>query len=123
VLLTLALLSTTATNTAFFPATGGILAAGLATLLGRIITRRTWVAGLLALAGASVLLLEGSAAGHGGGDLLALGAALAYMFYLFQADQLSHGAGPALWAVLGIELLATTAVLGLLAAWFGNWTG
>ncbi len=67
VLVALALRTTTATHAAFFPAAGGILAAGLAALLGQAVGRRTWAAGGLALAGAGLLLVSGQAAGHGGG--------------------------------------------------------
>ena len=123
VLVTLALCFTTATNTGFFPAVGGLLAAGVTALLGQRVARRTWWAGGLGLAGALGLLLTGRAAGHGWGDVLALGGALAYLGSVFQADRLSHAAGPALWAVLGVELLTTAAVLALPVLALGRWGG
>lgn len=119
VLVTLALRETTATNTGFFPAVGGLLAAGFSALLGQTVAGRTWAAGGLALAGAGVLVLAGRAAGHGLGDVLALGGALVYVAAVFQTDRLSHAAGPALWAVLGVQLLTTAAVLGGLVGAYG----
>ncbi len=42
---------------------------------------------------------------------------------MFLSDRLSRTAGPARWAVLGVELLTTTAVLAVLAACLGDWSG
>jgi drug/metabolite transporter (DMT)-like permease len=85
---TFALYYTTATNTAFFPALNGSLAAIFTvTVLRQPIGRRTQIATVFATSGALLIILF-SVQGGGNtiGDAIALGAAAAYTVYIFCVD-------------------------------------
>lgn len=121
---TIALKYTTATNTAFFPSLNGFLAALIAwVVLRQRISRGTWLAGVISVIGACLMIFESPTAGHWwGGDGIAFLGAFFYTCYLFRVD---HDAGLeediARLPLFAVELL-TMAVLGTIAALiFGDW--
>ncbi|XYH93151.1 DMT family transporter [Sorangium sp. So ce1128] len=121
---TLALKHTTATNTAFFPSLNGIMAALIARgLLKRPIAAATWIAGLVASAGALLLIFEVPINGaHWRGDLIALLAAFFYTCYIFQVDHDIHQEDSSPWPLFGIELATMIVLTGLGAALLGDWS-
>jgi len=84
---------------------------------GEPLGRRFWVSTALALAGAA-LLLGSSPAGAGGGDALALGAAVFYSGYLLLAKD-ARRSGDAL-AVLALGSASAAALLGVAAGAAGD---
>ena len=119
----LALNYTTATNTAFFPSIYGIVVAFYAwSLKKQKILMRTWIAGLLSLMGALLLILENSQiTKQWHGDILALIAPLFYAAYIFRLDYDTKNSEIALWPLLGIELIIMNLFCGIAALIFGNW--
>jgi drug/metabolite transporter (DMT)-like permease len=116
----IALKYTTATSTAFFPALNGFVAALIAWALFReSMKSTTWLAGLLSLAGAALLIFT-SAAGNFRGTLIAFLGGLFYTGYVFLCDH-EQKDEQAQWALLGIELLTTAVWANLIALLFGNW--
>jgi drug/metabolite transporter (DMT)-like permease len=115
---TVALYFTTATDTAFFPALNGIMGALIASLfLHQKIHWITWVAGVLSLAGA--LLLIYLTAGSGTlrlGDFIALVAAFIYTIYVFCIARGGENTPRTLAAIFSIELLTMAALGGLVFA-------
>ncbi len=116
----IALKYTTATSTAFFPALNGFVAALIAWALFRETMRgATWLAGVLSLAGAALLILT-SSAGNVRGTLIAFLGGLFYTGYIFLSDR-EQKDEQAQWPLFGIELLTTAAWANLVALLFGNW--
>src|SRR5579883_1502906 len=116
----IALKYTTATSTAFFPALNGFLAAIFAWLfLRQPIRAATWIAGLLSLAGAALLIFS-SSAGNFRGTLIAFLGGLFYTGYVFLSDH-EQKDEKAQWPLFGIELLTTAVWANLIALLFGDW--
>jgi drug/metabolite transporter (DMT)-like permease len=116
----IALKYTTATSTAFFPALNGFVAALIAWALFREAMKgATWLAGILSLAGAALLIFT-SSAGNFRGTLIAFLGGLFYTGYVFLCDH-EQKDEQAQWPLLGIELLTTAVWANLIALLFGNW--
>lgn len=116
----IALKYTTATSTAFFPALNGFVAALIAWAVFREAMKgATWLAGLLSLAGAALLIFT-SSAGNVRGTLIALLGGLFYTGYVFLCDH-EQKDEQAQWPLLGVELLTTAVWANLIALLFGNW--
>ncbi len=116
----IALKYTTATSTAFFPALNGFVAALIAWALFRESMRgATWLAGLLSLAGAALLIFT-SSAGNFRGTLIAFLGGLFYTGYVFLSDH-EQKDEKAQWPLFGIELLTTAVWANLIALLFGDW--
>lgn len=116
----IALKYTTATSTAFFPALNGFVAALIAwTLFREPMRSATWLAGVLSLAGAALLILT-SSAGNVRGTLIAFLGGLFYTGYIFLSDR-EQKDEQAQWPLFGVELLTTAAWASLIALLFGNW--
>ncbi|MGH2510786.1 MAG: DMT family transporter, partial [Ktedonobacteraceae bacterium] len=110
---------TTATSTAFFPALNGFIAALIAWALFREpLKGTTWLAGLLAIGGAALLIFT-SSMGNWRGTLIAFLGGLFYTCYIFLCDQQQAEQGR--WALFGVELLTTAVWANLVALLFGNW--
>jgi drug/metabolite transporter (DMT)-like permease len=130
---TWALAYTTATDTAFYPAINGFVAALIAWLIfRRPVGWVTWSAGLLSVLGAMLLISQVTkGGGHLLGDGIGLAAAVIYTIYIFCADKLSSGDQRSLLPMFATEVV-TMAVLsavatgvsgharGLTAAGFGS---
>ena len=118
--ISIALKYTSATSTAFFPALNGFLAALIAWFfLKQPLKKATWVAGLLSIVGAALLILN-SPMGGIRGSLIAFLGGLFFTCYIFLADheqqqETDH------WPLFGIELLTMAAWACLVALLFGNW--
>ncbi|HET8846604.1 MAG TPA: DMT family transporter, partial [Ktedonobacteraceae bacterium] len=111
---------TTATSTAFFPALNGFLAAILAWALFRTPTKgATWLAGVLSLAGATLLIFS-SSMGNLRGTLIAFLGGLFYTGYVFLCDHEQRDE-KAVWPLFGIELLTMAVWANLVALLFGDW--
>jgi drug/metabolite transporter (DMT)-like permease len=116
----IALKYTTATSTAFFPALNGFVAALIAWALFRESMKgATFLAGLLSLGGAALLIFT-SSAGNFRGTLIAFLGGLFYTGYVFLCDH-EQKDEQAQWPLLGIELLTTAVWANLIALLFGNW--
>ncbi len=113
---------TGATNTAFFPSTGGTFAAIItAVVFGRSLAKSIWVACLLSLLGV-LLILHASLSGlELRGDIIALLGALLFTVYLFLVDQDAQQEGGQFWAILGIEHLSFALWMMLFSLLFGDW--
>lgn len=115
----IALEYTTATSTAFFPALNGFIAALIAWVLFREpLKGTTWLAGLLAIGGAALLIFT-SSMGSWRGTLIAFLGGLFYTCYVFLCDQQQDEKGR--WALFGVELLTTAAWANLVVLLFGDW--
>ncbi|MBV8822340.1 MAG: DMT family transporter [Ktedonobacteraceae bacterium] len=110
----------TATSTAFFPSLNGFLAALLAWLLLRQpLSKATWFAGPLSVAGA-LLIIASWPLGAVRGAALAFGGGLFCTLYVFLADhEQREDSTP--WPLLGIELLTMAAWACRIALLFGDW--
>lgn len=118
--LSIALKHNSATGTAFFPALNGLLAAVFAwVLLRQPITKVTWFAGLVSVAGAVLLMMNASMDGTRG-TLIAFIGGLFCTAYIFVADH-EQKDEQAQWALLGVELLSMALWGGLVALLFGDW--
>lgn len=110
----------TATSTAFFPSLNGFLAALLAWLfLRQPVSKATWFAGPLSVAGA-LLIVTSSPLGAVRGAVIAFSGSLFCTFYVFLADHEQHE-DRMRWPLLGIELLTMAAWACLIALVFGDW--
>ena len=106
-----ALALTSATETAFFPAINGILAAAIAFAVKRErVFAATWAGGAVAALGVCVVLPVMRA--HLAGNLLALAAAAAYAAYIFVAEKVTEDLAQSQWVIFSVELVAMS-VLGL----------
>lgn len=116
----IALKYSTATSTAFFPALNGFLAAIIAGVVLREPAKsRTWVAGILSLGGAALLIFS-SSMGNLRGTLIAFLGGLFYTLYVFLCDH-EQKDEKEVWSLFGIELLTTAAWACLVALLFGDW--
>src|SRR5579885_3658045 len=116
----IALKYTTATSTAFFPALNGFVAALIAWALFRQPPGgATWLAGVLSLAGAALLIFS-SSIGNLRGTLIAFLGGLFYTGYVFLSDHEQKNE-KAHWPLFGVELLTTAVWANLVALLFGNW--
>ncbi len=116
----IALKYTTATSTAFFPALNGFVAALIAWALFREpLKGATWLAGLLSLGGAALLIFT-SSMGNWRGTLIAFLGGLFYTGYVFLCDQ-QQKAEQSRWALFGVEMLTTALWANLVVLLFGNW--
>lgn len=116
----IALKYTTATSTAFFPALNGFVAALIAwALFCKPLKGATWLAGLLSLGGAALLIFT-SSMGNWRGTLIAFLGGLFYTCYVFLCDQ-EQGAEQSRWALFGVEMLTAAAWANLVVLLFGNW--
>jgi drug/metabolite transporter (DMT)-like permease len=116
----IALKYTTATSTAFFPALNGFLAAIIAWAVFREPTRpQTWVAGLISLSGAALLIFS-SSLGNLRGTLIAFLGGLFYTAYIFLCDHEQKDESEA-WPLFGVELLSTALWACLVVLLFGDW--
>jgi len=108
-----ALALTSATETAFFPAINGILAAAITFAAKRErVFAATWAGGAVAALGVCVVLPVMRA--HLAGNLLALAAAAAYAGYIFVAEKVTQDAEQSQWVIFAVELVVMAA-LGLAA--------
>ncbi|HZU66149.1 MAG TPA: DMT family transporter [Ktedonobacteraceae bacterium] len=116
----IALKYTTATSTAFFPSLNGFFAALIAWLFFRQpISRLTWFAGILSIAGA-LLLITNTPMGDVRGSLIAFLGGLFFTCYVFLGDH-QHKDTAAHWPLFGIELLTMAVWANLIVLLFGNW--
>lgn len=116
----IALKYTTATGTAFFPSLNGFLAAFLAWLfLRHPIGKTTWVAGLISVAGAALLIFNSSMGGVRG-TLIAFLGGLFFTGYVFLSD-VEQDEAQSPWALAGVELLTTALWGSLVVLLFGDW--
>lgn len=116
----IALKYTTATSTAFFPALNGFVAALVAWAIFRVPMKgSTWLAGLLSVAGAALLIFT-SSAGNLRGTLIAFLGGLFYTGYVFLCDH-EQKDEQAQWPLFGVELLTTALWANLVALLFGDW--
>lgn len=116
----IALKYTTATSTAFFPALNGFLAAIIAWALFREPAKvQTWLAGVISLGGAALLIFS-SSMGTLRGTLIAFLGGLFYTFYVFLCDREQKNRQEA-WPLFGVELLSTAVWSCLVVLLFGNW--
>ena len=114
---------TTATNTAFFPAICGIVAAFYAWgFQQQKVAWVTWLASLLSVFGALLLIFEKTNLTHQWlGDLLAFVAPLFYAAYIFRLDYDTKTREIfSLWPLLGIELVAMWVLCVLGTAMLGT---
>ncbi|HRF47979.1 MAG TPA: DMT family transporter [Anaerolineales bacterium] len=119
-----ALAFTSATNTTFLGALSGVLGA----LITRLVLRQplnplTWLAGGLSLVGALGLIFEGGWAGVNLGDLIALLAAFAYAWSIFQTDRETSRQGIHTPSLLAVVLLTGAALALVESLVFGDWAG
>jgi drug/metabolite transporter (DMT)-like permease len=119
---TTALKYTTATNTAFFPAMNGFLAALLAWAFFRQSVRGvTWFAGVLSIVGALLLVFESPVNGQWVGDLIAFAGAFFYTCYIFRVDYDTRQASIDAWLLLGVELISLIVFSLIGSSSVGNW--
>ena len=121
---TIALSFTTATNTAFFPALNGAIAAIIAALfLRQSLSRGVMIACGLSAAGA-LLVIFGSVQGGGNpmGDLIAFVAAILYTLYIFAVDrQAAHALHKGqIWVITGVQMLFMAALGWGIFLWQGG---
>ncbi len=116
----IALKYTTATGTAFFPSLNGFLAAFLAWIfLRHSIGKTTWLAGIISVAGAALLIFNSSMGGIRG-TLIAFLGGLFFTGYVFLSDyEQKDEQSP--WALFGVELLTTALWACLVVLLFGDW--
>ncbi|HZU01383.1 MAG TPA: DMT family transporter, partial [Ktedonobacteraceae bacterium] len=116
----IALDRSTATDTAFFPALNGFLAALFARVfLRQSIAKATWCAGLLSIIGSALLLLNSPMGGIRGALTAFLGG-LFFTGYVFLSDTVPHDE-TSHWPLFGIELLTMAAWASLVVLLCGNW--
>src|SRR5437762_6613535 len=124
-MLSVALRYNTATGTAFFPALNGLLATLFAWLfLRQPINKATWIAGIISVIGA-VLLMANADMGGIRGLLIALIGGLFCTMYIFLAAHEQKGQGDGKRRPYGplfaIELLTMALWSNLIALLFGDW--
>jgi drug/metabolite transporter (DMT)-like permease len=116
----IALKYTSATSTAFFPALNGIIAALIAwAFFKQPLTRSTWIAGIISLLGALLLILN-SPMGGPRGTLIAFLGGFFFTCYIFLSDHEQREDIPP-WPLFGIELLTMALWANLVVLLFGNW--
>jgi drug/metabolite transporter (DMT)-like permease len=118
--LAVALKHNSATSTAFFPSLNGFLAAACVGLfLRQPISKATWLAGVVSVGGAFLLILN-SPMGGARGALIAFIGGLFCTLYIFLSEREQRGK-TAYWPLFGIQLLTMALWANLLALLFGDW--
>ncbi len=118
--LAVALKYNSATGTAFFPSLNGLLAAIFTWFfLRRPIGKATWLAGVISVGGA-VLLMANASMGGLRGALIAFIGGIFCSSYVFLADHEQKDQSP--WPLFGVELLTMALWANLLALLFGDWS-
>jgi drug/metabolite transporter (DMT)-like permease len=118
--LAVALKYNSATGTAFFPSLNGLLAAIFTWLfLRRPIGKATWLAGIISVGGA-ILLMANASMGGLRGALIAFIGGIFCSSYVFLADHEQKDQSP--WPLFGVELLTMALWANLLALLFGDWS-
>ena len=120
---TFALNYTTATNAGFIPSTQGFVAILIASVVLRHkIPVPTWLAGLLCLAGALLVVMESpNSGGHWGGDALVFLGAFIFTIYIFAVDRVVKGGQVALWPCFGVELVTVAVIVCAVSPIFVDW--
>jgi drug/metabolite transporter (DMT)-like permease len=120
---TWALAYTTATDTAFYPAINGFVAALIAWLVfRRPVGWQTWSAGLLSVLGATLLISQVTrGGGHLLGDGIGLAAAVLYTIYIFCADELSSGDQRSLLPMFAVEVITMAVLSGIATGASGHY--
>lgn len=119
-MLSVALRYNTATGTAFFPALNGLLAALFTwVFLRQPITKVTWIAAIVSVIGAFLLMANADMGGIRGGLIAFIGGLFCTM-YIFLADQEQKNQ-TAHWPLFAIELLTMALWGNLIALLFGDW--
>jgi drug/metabolite transporter (DMT)-like permease len=118
--LAVALKYNSATGTAFFPSLNGLLAAIFTWLvLRQKIGKVTWLAGIISVSGA-VMLMMNAPMGGARGALIAFIGGLFCTFYVFLADREQKDPS-SYWSLCGVELLTMALWANLIALLFGDW--
>lgn len=118
--LAVALKHNSATSTAFFPSLNGFLAAACVSLfLRQPVGKATWLAGIVSVGGALLLILN-SPMGGARGSLIAFIGGLFCTLYIFLSEREQRDK-TAYWALFGIQLLTMAVWANLLALLFGDW--
>jgi drug/metabolite transporter (DMT)-like permease len=118
--LAVALKYNSATSTAFFPSLNGFLAAVCAWLFARQpINKATWLAGLVSVIGALLLIFNAQIGGPRPALIAFIGGLLC-TFYVFVADREQRGKN-APWALFGVQLLTMAIWASMIALLFGDW--
>lgn len=114
---------TTATNAGFLPSLQGFLAILIAYLvLRRRVSSVNWLAGVLSLAGAVILLVESpKAGGHWYGDLLALLAMVIFTVHVFAIDKLTSDRSLGLLPCFGVELVVAAVIVSFGSLFLADW--
>src|SRR5579859_423470 len=116
----IALKYNTATSTAFYPSLNGFVAAFVAWLfLRQPVNRGTWLAGIVSVGGAALLIVN-SPMGGARGALIAFIGGLICTFYVFLADREQRDK-TAYWPLFGVELLTMAMWASLAVLLFGDW--
>lgn len=117
-----ALHHTTATNTAFLGALDGLIGAVIAAgILRERQHALTWAAGGVSLTGALIMIVGGSAAQAGLGDLLALFGGIIYAWSVFQTDRETRRPGVGTRGLLGVMLLTEAGLSLVQSLVLGDW--
>lgn len=117
-----ALNHTTATNTTFLGALDGLIGAVIAAAILRQRQHAlTWIAGGVSLTGAAIMILGGSSAQAGLGDLLALLGGIVYTWNVFQTDCETRRPGVRTRGLLGVMLLTEAALSLVQSLALGDW--
>src|SRR5690242_4980769 len=118
--LAVALKYNSATGTAFFPSLNGLLAAIFTWLvLRQKIGKTTWLAGIISVSGAVMLMMKASMGGARGA-LIAFIGGLFCTLYVFLADHEQKDSS-SYWSLCGVELLTMALWANLIALLFGDW--
>lgn len=118
--LAVALKYNSATGTAFFPSLNGLLAAIFTWLvLRQKIGKATWLAGIISVSGAVMLMMKASMGGARGA-LIAFIGGLFCTLYVFLADHEQKDSS-SYWPLCGVELLTMALWAHLIALLFGDW--
>ncbi|MBO0796799.1 MAG: DMT family transporter, partial [Ktedonobacteraceae bacterium] len=118
--LAVALKQNSATSTAFFPSLNGLLAALVSWLfLRKPIAGVTWLAGVISVIGAALLILNTPMGGLRGSTIAFIGGLLCTL-YVFLADHEQRDPST-YWPLFGVELLTMAAWACLLGLLFGDW--
>src|SRR5215472_4173449 len=119
-MLSVALRYNSVTGTAFFPALNGLLAALFAwVFLRQPITKITWLAVIVSVIGALLLIANADMGGIRGALIAFIGGLFCTM-YIFLVDQEQKNQA-AYWPLFAIELLTMALWGNLIALLFGNW--
>ena len=115
---------TTATNAGFIPSTQGFLAIIIAAFaLRQRIAAPTWIAGLVCLMGALLVVLESpNSGGHWGGDALIFLGTFIFTAYVFAVDRIASGNKIPLWPCFGVQLVTVAVIIGAVSPFFVDWS-